>query len=242
MLITHSHCAGGLLSRAPRPESPQPGLSIRDRVESSIIPDPGLIPPPSEAKTLRSLAQVDQIVSELVEDHFPELQGEEIKVGAFRSEDSFFESQPSIASILNIFTPISYRVNVNPAVFEKDLPLSAARAILAHELCHTLEYVTRGLWGMLDALTTVFHRGHRIHNERETDMETLARGFHQGLADYREWIYPQLSPEDEKEKRKVYFSPEEIAELERVRTEQPELFQHFRHNPPRSLEEIRASD
>lgn len=241
MLIEHSHRAGGRLTPLPRRAAPLPCADFaRDTVERYKPADPCLIPAPSSPKTLTSLNQVQDLVGELVENSFPELKGKEIAVRPFRSDDSFFESQPSIVSILNIFSPVSYRINVNPTVFEKDLPLSAARAILAHELCHTLEYVNRGLWGMLDALSTVFHRGHRIHNERETDMETLNRGFHQGLSEYRTWIYPQLTPEDEKEKRQVYFSPEEIAELEKIRKEKPDLFQHFRHNPPRSLEEIRA--
>ena len=69
-------------------------------------------------------------------------------------------------------------------------------------------------------------------------MDTLHRGYAEGLSGYREWLYPQLTPGDEAEKRKVYFSPEEIAALEEIRHSDPERFERYRWHPPQSLEEI----
>lgn len=223
--------------------APEDELKPRPELEAGLIPKPTLPPgqePPLEGH-LESPEQVKGLFNGLLKKSFPELQGKKFQIRYFDSDDVFFRSRPSITSMLNPFTPTTYLLDVNPATFDKELPLQAAEAIIAHELSHTLEYVSRGILGMLDALVGELHRGHLVHNERQTDMEAISRGYSEGLKGYREWIYPQLSPEDEAKKRQVYFSPEEISAIETIRVTKPELFEEFKLNPPKNLEEIKRA-
>lgn len=206
------------------------GHSSRSPAKSSVAQD-----------TVDNDGEVAEIVEKLLEESFPELADKSFELEFFKSRDVFFHSEPDVGSVLNPFRPTSYQLGVNRAVYSKELPSKAAKAIMAHELSHTLEYVNRGVLGMLDAFVGRFYMPHLIHNERQTDMEAISRGFADGLSDYREWIYPHLTPEDEVKKRKIYFSPEEISAIEDIRTTKPQLFERFRKKPPKNLEEIQKA-
>jgi hypothetical protein len=71
-----------------------------------------------------------------------------------------------------------------------------------------LEIVEFGLWyGTQDPMTSDELRDY----ERATDEAALERGCGEGLAEMRAWIYAHAGEEIEAEKRRNYYSPEEIA-------------------------------
>ncbi|MBF2054173.1 MAG: hypothetical protein IGS03_12045 [Candidatus Sericytochromatia bacterium] len=158
---------------------------------------------------LQSMAQVEQILQELVQSAFPELVKEKLVLQPLQSRDVFFQSNFKPLSVLSQ-KPV-YVIQVNPALFERQLPLPAARAILAHELAHTLDYHRHGLGGLAKVGWQVLF--HNQHYEYRTDLQAIARGFGEGLIAYREWVYQQIPAADLAKKQKTYYQPAQIRQL-----------------------------
>jgi len=158
---------------------------------------------------LQNMAQVEQIVQKLVQTAFPELSHERLVLKSLSSEDVFFQSNFKPLSLLT--KKPTYVIQVNPGLFARQLPLEAARAILAHELSHTLDYQRQGLSGLARVGWQVMF--HNQHYEHRTDIQAISRGFGEGLIAYREWIYGQIPPTDLAKKQSTYYQPAQIRQL-----------------------------
>ena len=191
---------------------------------------------------LRDLAHVEQLVDGLLETSFPELADVNVRISTTSSEIAYFVSQPDFKSLLNPFKQRAYVVRASPRLFTHDgslpdLSEHAAEAILAHELCHTVDY-ERGLKNLVKAAWTQLGGDAEVRAERRTDLEAIQRGFAGGLAEYRRWIYPTLPEEAAQRKREVYFTPEEISAIVAALDENPALLDIWMRDPPLSLEDI----
>lgn len=93
---------------------------------------------------------------------------------------------------------------------------AAEEAILAHELGHLASYASRGRLGLLGLAWTQLWAGKDLESqERAMDLEAVSRGKGPGLALFREWLYERVSPATRDEKRRLYFTPEELRALDR---------------------------
>lgn len=147
-----------------------------------------------------------------VQDHFfPELRETKLEVDTFRSEAYFLQAQPVVMSLLGNRSQRRYNVQLNLKLLECPPSILALEAILVHELEHVVDYLPMSTpkvatHGLRYLLNKKFKRTY----ERSTDCKVLERGLHQGLADYRRWVYQWLSPRELITKRKIYLTPEEI--------------------------------
>ena len=180
---------------------------------------------------LADLEHVERLLARLVEREYDDLAGVRLELFHFRHPTVFFRSRPTVASLLWIFGPLRYRIGVNPEAFERELPEEAARAILAHELAHTVQYRREGRRAVLSGLWSLLHAGFKERFERRTDLEAILRGFAPGLAEYRRWLGRMLGPAAIGRKIRFYYSAEEIERLGRALTENPELAQRWRSDP-----------
>ena len=107
-------------------------------------------------------------------------------------------------------------VSYDPVVLADPPDSTSLVAILTHELGHVFDYTGMsvkdylefGLWyGAQDPMESDELAGY----ERATDERALARGCAAGLAAMREWIYLHASAEVLAEKRRNYYTPEEIS-------------------------------
>lgn len=174
-----------------------------------------------------------KILSEIVGKSYPELTDEKIKVETFESADTFFKARFSIARFLT-FRRINYVIFVNPKIFQSNISDHAIIAILAHELAHILYYDEKkrfelfGLAGLLDkSFTAKF--------ERKADLQAIRRGYGEGLIMYREWLYAHIPEKSLAEKKRDYFSPDEIRAI----MEKPEKIDFWLKNVPRKLSDIK---
>ena len=190
-----------------------------------------------EQSFVKTDADVKKLVDELLENDFPELAGKDVSYEFFESDSYFFRSRPGVGSVLNPFSKTKYIIDINRAIYDKDLPTSAAKAILAHELGHTLCYVDHGVGGMLGTLAGELSQSHQEHVERETDLVAMERGFGEGLTQYREWIYEQLDEAGLAEKQATYFTPAEIKAIDEAALDTPEIYQALAKDPPKNLEQ-----
>ncbi len=153
----------------------------------------------------RALAREVQTAS------YPELSGVNIDLKEFRSDSDYFQSRFNFG---RFFTgrKMRYVIYVNPLVYERGCPEAALRAIIAHELAHVLYYRRRNRL-QLFGLARLAGKDFTARFERGADLEALTRGYGTGLKEYRLWLYRNIPPRKLPEKRRNYFSPEEIDAL-----------------------------
>jgi len=172
-------------------------------------PDSGCPAPAPPATVTRR--EVERELAGVVNRSFPELKGVDIAVEEIRSKSDFFISGYDPETVLKKGPSRSYRVYVNPRLFESPPSEAAIRAALAHELTHILDY-TRLSPVALEKFTLRYATGDDSKYERATDQGALERGYGCGLIEYRRWLYAHVSPATEAAKRKSYLTPEEIED------------------------------
>jgi hypothetical protein len=166
---------------------------------------------PTECLPRMDQESFDSLVFETKSLFFSELDHINLKVTTFRSESYFLQTQPSIKTLINKKQKRIYTVQLNLNLLDCPPPLKALEAILVHELEHVKDYET---WSSTKIMS---HGGKYISSckfktayERKTDRKVLEKGLHEGLAEYREWVYQWLTPKALANKRKIYLTPEEI--------------------------------
>jgi hypothetical protein len=180
-----------------------------------------------------------EIVHEIIEKSFPELTSAEIEIRTFRSRSNYFKSQFSISRFF-AFQTLHYVIFVNPEVFRRQAPAGGIRAILAHELAHVLYYKRKNRFALL-GLARLAGKRFTAKFERQADLETIARGYGEGLKSYRQWLYENIPAAAAKAKMRDYFSPEEIGLMLQILAEKPETIDVWRKRVPRNLMEISKS-
>ena len=181
--------------------------------------------------------QIGALIEDLVDQSFPELAEARIGVRIRAGRRVLFVSQPHLGSWIAPGQPTTYVIGVSRHALTADLPLVAARGILAHELAHTLSYARGGSAAIWAAGWTQVWPPARIRNERRTDLVALARGYGEDLAAYRRWIYGRLDPAALAAKRRTYLTPEGIAAVERAPAT---LRARWLRHPPPTLAAIEA--
>lgn len=169
---------------------------------------------PSGSPQMTHVNDIAHITQRLVAQSFPELQGKSIAHHTFQSADVFFESNLDVSTLMPWHSgPVQYLVNYNPDLFAKGCPPEAIAGILAHELSHTVDYVNGGIPALLEVVNALRLPQSNQRYEHRTDLRAIFRGYGPGLIAYREWIYGQLTPQDLRQKRATYYTPDEIRWL-----------------------------
>jgi hypothetical protein len=114
------------------------------------------------------------------------------------------------------------------------------RSILAHELAH-LEELSQGNRIRLFRLTGLLLKGWTARFERRADLTALARDYGLGLKAYRTWLYDHIPAAALEEKRRDYFSPDEVDAILAATTSRPDLFDYWRQHVPMALPDIQAA-
>ena len=146
---------------------------------------------------------------------FPEMDG--VPIGVAPVDDlQFFRAWIELDTIAQEPRARTYTVQYDPVVLADPPPVDALAAVLAHELGHVDDYLAMNtseavqfcLWyGAQDPTTS----DELAAYERQTDEKVLARGCAEGLAAMREWIYAHVDGAVLEEKRRNYYTPDEIA-------------------------------
>jgi hypothetical protein len=191
---------------------------------------------PIQRTALTAIEQTRLLVEEIVRVSYPELKHADIQVQSFNSAADYFRTSFSFGRFLSA-KKMRYFIKVNPRVFELNAPAEGVRAIVAHELGHIFDFHGSKRIRLL-RLVRLSSKGYSAAFERRTDLQAIARGYAEGLKAYRHWLYQNVPARKLAEKRRNYFSPEEIEALELKRRQKPDLMRHWFKHPPRSLEEI----
>jgi len=128
---------------------------------------------------------------------------------------------------------------VNPEWRTKGAPIDGVRSILAHELAH-IEDLSHGQRVRLLRLTGLLFKGWRARFERRADLTALARDYGPGLKTYRLWLYDHVPAGALEEKRRDYFTPEEIDAILAATASRRDLFDYWRQHVPMTLTDIQT--
>ena len=182
------------------------------------------------------IGAVGTVLQDIRDTSYPELVDVDLRVRSFRSQSDYFRTRFSLSRFL-LPMRMRYFVDVNPALFQEQAPSDGVCAILAHELAHVVS-LSRGNRIRRLGLVRLLFKGRTTKFERRADLEAIHRGYGGGLKDYRTWVYVHIPPSKLQEKRRNYFSPEEIAAIEKKLLEQPDLFAYWSEHVPTSLRAI----
>ena len=185
-----------------------------------------------------TLQRAGLLVNEIKATAYPELRDADVQVKLFKSESDYFRARFAMRQFL-IGRRMRYLVFVNAGAFTRPAPEAALRAIIAHELAHILYFSQRNrlqLFGLVRLAT----KGFTARFERWADLQAIARGYGAGLKEYRQWLYRNIPARSLEEKKRDYFSPEEIDAMVSATQKRPGLFAYWFKHVPRNLKEILA--
>lgn len=183
-----------------------------------------------------AIRRTQVLVEQLIKDSYPELTNADIQVQTFASAADYFRSGFSVKRFL-FGSKMRYFIRVNPRVFALNAPEAGVRAILAHELAHVYDFHRRKRIRLL-GLMRLAMKSYTACFERRTDLQAIRRGYGAGLKAYRLWLYQNIPAESLAEKRRNYFSPEELDAIAARRTQQPEVLEYWFKRVPRNLQEL----
>lgn len=184
-----------------------------------------------------AVKKVRQMIGEIAPKSFPKIKLKKIHVKTFESNSSFFKARFSFTRFLT-FQKMRHLVYVNPKVFELNAPEEGIRAILAHELAHVHYYTRKNRFQLL-GLASLSSGSFTAKFERKADLEAIARGYGEGLIQYRLWLYKNISAKSLPAKKRNYFSPEEISLIIPALQQNPDLLEKLRKDVPRNLAQVR---
>lgn len=181
-----------------------------------------------------------QAAATLIEDvrsaSFPQLKGAQIEVLGLQSDFDFFQTRFTASSYF-LSPTLHYMTMFNPEALRRQAPPEGLRAIVAHELAHIDYYRTHSRISLL-GLVLMLSPSFATRFERQADLEAIDLGYGPGLQVYRAWLYRNIPPERVAEKKRDYFSPEEIAAILQAKQRDPTTMATFFRCVPRSLAEI----
>ncbi len=196
-----------------------------------------LRPSPADSpQTDAALKAIAPLMDSVRAASFPQLKDAEIALHPMRSDYIYFESRFTFPGFF-FGRKLRYMISFNPEAIARKVPADGLRAIVAHELAH-IDYYNRqrrmGLVSLIQLLWAPF----AARFERGADLEALALGYGPGLESYRTWLYRNVPASRMEEKKRDYFSPEEIEAILRATEQNPQLMDVFAACVPRGRAEI----
>lgn len=185
------------------------------------------------------LQRAISLVDEIVERSYPGLRSKRFSFHPLAGDSAFFSSFFSFSEPF-LKRNRTYRLGVNLDAFraEDTLPDSAMRAILAHELAHSLYFSQRNFFRVFGVVRIFISKKQLYRFERRADIVAISRGYAVGLIEYREWIYGRIPGEALESKKKTYLTPDEIRLVDEALRNHPQLLDGWLRRPPLDREEI----
>ncbi|WP_416307995.1 hypothetical protein [Neptunicella sp. SCSIO 80796] len=151
------------------------------------------------------------LIAEIEQQSFPALQGISLSLQGIDSSSIFLATDIEVPALL--IGQRHYVLYLNPKLEQQNIGDTALKAILVHELTHFNDYQKMDVFELgrfyYAILTDPMFEA---EYERATDFQTLKLGYAQGLAEFRQWLYPQLSEAELKIKQRNYYTPAEIKQ------------------------------
>ncbi len=169
-----------------------------------------------------SLEEISQMVESIIEKDFPSLSelyhDQSISIKLFKSKTAYLKTDitPRSSFFFKKKDDLNYSIDINKKLFKCSPQPEALEAILVHELSHISDYIEMDNKKKIFSFVVKYliSKKYNTRYERSTDMVAIKRGYKEGLILYREWIYQQLTPKQLRTKKKRYYTPEEMKEMD----------------------------
>ena len=183
-----------------------------------------------------AMKQIAPLVGSVRASSFPQLKDAEIALLPIHSNYIYLEGRFTLSSYF-FSRKLSYLIRFNPDAIARNVPPDGLRAIVAHELSHIDYFHSQSRMGMV-SLVRLLWASYNARFERGADLETIALGYGPGLESYRTWLYRNIPSSRMEEKKRDYFSPEEIEAILKAWRKDPQIMAVFSACVPRNLAEI----
>ena len=145
---------------------------------------------------------------------FPELKDEEI-VLVFKKIPMTMQARPDIWHLLVGRRKYLILINDRPSnngITLDDIPFNGQLGILAHEMCHILDYQHKSLWGIIKTGLMYLSDSHKESYEKSTDYLAVKKGFGLQLHTWAKYVLHEapVKPKYRKVKERFYLRPEVI--------------------------------
>jgi hypothetical protein len=184
------------------------------------------------------LTAIARLVDNVRNASYPQLKDAEISFRDLRNDSVYLETRFTMTSYF-FSGRLRYMLFFNQDAVKRHVPAEGLRAILAHELAH-IDYFQNqsrmGLAGLIRLLSPSFN----TRFERNADLKAIALGYGPGLEAYRRWLYRNIPTGQMLEKKRNYFSPEEIGVILRLQEQRPGFMAALIRCVPRNAAEINA--
>ncbi len=180
--------------------------------------------------------EISRLIDSVRNASFPQLKDAEITVHDLHSDSVYLETRFTLSSYF-FGGKLRYMIQFNREAVNRRVPAEGLRAIIAHELAHIDYFQSQSRMG-LAGLVRLISPSFTVSFERKADLETIALGYGPGLEQYRTWLYRNIPRDRIAEKKRDYFSPDEIEAILRAEKQRPGMMRRFAQCVPRNLAEI----
>ena len=177
-----------------------------------------------------------QVIQSVRQASFPRLSRADIAVYDLRSDSDYLHARFTVSSFFS--RKLQYLVFFNQEAIRRQVPAEGLRAIVAHELAHISYYEDESRMSLL-SLVGLLVPSFTTRFERKADLDAIALGYGRGLQTFRVWLYRNIPPAKVADKKRDYYTPEEIEALLRADTNHPGMMANFQRCVPQNLEEIK---
>jgi len=192
--------------------------------------------PAGDPQTHSASKAIAPLVDSVRAASFPQLKDAGISLRPMHSDYIYFESRFTFSSFF-LASKLRYTILFNPEAIARKVPPDGLRAIVAHELAHIDYFNRRSRMGLV-SLTRLLWAPFAARFERGADLEAIALGYGPGLESYRTWLYRNVPASRMEEKKRDYFSPEEIEAILHATGRNPQMMAVFTACVPRGRAEI----
>jgi hypothetical protein len=156
--------------------------------------------------------KIQSLTDELLNTCFRDLKTFHLEIKFYTNAYTFFET--TIQKFYLSAKKRKYIILVNTQLCYDHPTPEAIKAILAHELIHIRDYTKSSTLQLLQlAFMVHWFTTFNTQYERSIDLRSLDYNFHDGLAEYREWLYERIPKKLVAAKQRDYLTPAEIRNL-----------------------------
>ena len=148
---------------------------------------------------------------------FPELKNENIRL-VFRKIPMTMQARPDIWPLLigkKKYLIFSNTARSKNGIILEDIPFNGQVGVIAHELCHVLDYKHKSIWGIIKTGIMYLSPYKREHYEKATDYLAVKKGFGLQLHAWANYVMSEAHITDRyrKTKEKYYLSKKQIENI-----------------------------
>jgi hypothetical protein len=182
---------------------------------------------------------VKLVIDDVRHTSFPQLAAADITVHDLTSDFDYLQARFTVSSFFA--RRLQYMILFNQEAIRRQVPADGLRAIVAHELAHINYYENQSRMGLL-SLVGLLLPSFTTRFERKADLDAIALGYGPGLETYRRWLYRNIAQARTAEKKRDYYTPEEIKALLAAEASHPGILRKFLRCVPLNLAQIREED